>query len=328
MDSINTSECSTVACSRSDVINGSGVEKMTNFGTEVFCPSLATFVICVMGLPGNIVVIGVYFHSMATSTRVYMFGLAVADLLSCVCGIILTSAPINYITVQVVIFISDISISVSCLLLAFVSVERLFAVIRPHKFSTNARRAKKALMVIIIATVAVKTPLTLAFLLNYKLWHGIAALVFIFTCILIMTVCYFLMAITLLRKARAARVTVGIQDNLPERGPSTLTNRTAEATSGSPNATAVPYSNNATVTQVNVYKDVGLLFTITFVFVVCWIPTWLSYFKVTLSRDITHIFMLNSLLNPFIYSIVSAMFRNDVRLFYHKSRAKLSACYH
>ena len=328
MDSMNTSECSNVACSRSDVFNGSGVEKMMNVGTEVFLPSLATFVICVMGLPGNIVVIAVYFHSMATSTRVYMFGLAIADLLSCVCGIILTSAPINYITVQVVIFISDISISVSCLLLAFVSVERLFAVIRPHKFSINARRAKKALMVIIIGTVAVKTPLTLAFLLNYKLWHRIAAFTGIFTCVLIMTVCYFLMAVTLLRKARAARVTVCIQDNLPERGPSTLTNRTAAANSGPPNATAVPYSNNATVKQVNVYKDVGLLFTITFVFVVCWIPKWLSYFKVTLSRDITHIFMLNSLLNPFIYSIVSAMFRNDVRLFYHKSRAKLSNCYH
>ena len=167
----------------------------------------------------------------------------------------------------------------------------------------------------------------MTFLLNYKLWHRIAALVFIFTLILIMTVSYFLMAITLFGKARAARVTVRIQDNLPERGPSTLTSRTAEATSGTPNATAVPYSNNATVRQVNVYKDVGLLFTITFVFVVCWIPKWLSYFKVTLSRYITHIFMLNSLLNPFIYSIVSAMFRNDVRLFFHKSLARLSACY-
>jgi len=43
-------------------------------------------VICNLGLPGNLLVIAVYIVNMKTSTRVYMFALAIADLAVCVGG--------------------------------------------------------------------------------------------------------------------------------------------------------------------------------------------------------------------------------------------------
>ena len=47
-------------------------------------------VICSLGLPGNLLVIAVYILNMKTSTRVYMFALAIADLVVCVCGAVIS----------------------------------------------------------------------------------------------------------------------------------------------------------------------------------------------------------------------------------------------
>ena len=319
----NTSQWAHAVCFNHNISNSSDDET----ARDVFLRSLPTFVISVMGLPANLLVIVVYVHNMTTSTRVYMFALAVADFVSCSCGIILTRAPINFILVQMVIFVSDVSIAVSCVLLAFISLERLIAVSRPHKFSLNASRAKKALMVIFLTTIAVKTPLTLAYLFHYRLFHVIVAFCVIFTSIIIMTVSYLLMAVVLLRKARASRVRIGVHVDLPLRQPEASTSRTADATTSGPAKSTAAYSAQSTSKQVKAYKDVGLLFTITTVFVLCWIPKWLTYFKMAISKDVTHIFILNSLVNPFIYSIVSAMFRRDVCQLYSKIVARLTYCY-
>ena len=313
----------TSACFNHSISNSSDDDP----ARDVFLPSLPTFLISVMGLPGNLLVIVVYVDNMTTSTRVYMFALAVADFVSCCSGIILTRAPINFILVQIVIFVSDISIAVSCVLLAFMSVERLIAVSRPHKFSLNASRAKKALMVILLTTIAVKTPLTLAYIFRYRLFHIIVSFCVIFTSVSIMTVSYLLMAVVLLRKARASRVKIGVHVDPPLREPEASTSRTADATTSGQAKSTAAYSVPSATKQVKAYKDVGLLFTITTVFVLCWIPKWLTYFRVTLSKDVTHIFMLNSLVNPFIYSIVSAMFRRNVRQLYSKIVARLTYCY-
>ena len=39
---------------------------------------------------------------------------------------------------------------------------------------------------------------------------------------------------------------------------------------------------------------------------------------------LNRLYLINSFVNPFIYSVVSRMFRNDVRMFYRKIRSRLT----
>ncbi|KAI0207359.1 hypothetical protein LSAT2_007987 [Lamellibrachia satsuma] len=84
---------------------------------------------------------------------------------------------------------------------------------------------------------------------------------------------------------------------------------------------------NKTVTkQTKTSANVALLFIITIIFVFCWLPALLDNLEVPIPEGIQRLFIVNSVVNPFIYSIVSDKFRDDVRQFYDQARVKLSAC--
>ena len=100
--------------------------------------NIATIHLCVLGLPGNMLVVTVYVREMTTSTRVYMFALAVADLVVCVCPCIFLSTYVTDIVAKLLFFyILSTAITFSMFLLVFVSIERLVAVKRPHTFSMD-----------------------------------------------------------------------------------------------------------------------------------------------------------------------------------------------
>ena len=60
---------------------------MNNVTQPVDVHSVTVCVLCRPGLPANLLVIAVYIVKMTTSTRVYMFSLAVADSTVCICGL-------------------------------------------------------------------------------------------------------------------------------------------------------------------------------------------------------------------------------------------------
>ena len=66
----------------------------------------------------------------------------------------------------------------------------------------------------------------------------------------------------------------------------------------------------------------------TVVFIACWLPFLLHSMGVPIVLHLDRLFVVNSVINPFIYSVASAMFREDVRQFSRQTRDKLSACYH
>ena len=289
---------------------------------KVFIPSLPIFLVTVLGLPGNLFVIAVYIRNMTTSTKVYMFGLAIADTAVCICGIILTSARIDHTMLLVVLYFVDLSIIISIYLLAFVSIERLVAVWRPHSFSLSARRALVALTIIGVAAATSAGVLTFARLRHYSYLARVFPMLVTLLSVLVMIVCYMLVAIKLLKNLRAAHKNVGVlsgpQSLAP--GPSTASHSGAGKSDGTVGVNKVPAK------QAKTYKGVSLLFTITVIFIACWMPQWLAYVGISVSAGVRRIFLLNSAVNPFIYSAASAMFRNDVRQFYHKTRSTLAAC--
>ena len=303
----------------------------------VVIPSVAIFIICLLGLPGNLFVLTVYLRKMTSSTRVYMFALAIADSAVCVCGIVLTRVLIDFITVQVITCTIDVAISFSVYLLVFVSIERLLAVRRPHTFSMSALRAKKALSVIAMTAVVVSLVMAVARLTGQSLLKKTFPMTIIFLCVLIMIVCYSLMAAKMLNNARKAanRVAVQPEANPDEPGPSqppktvnVISVGTSTGTNSGVTMTAPPSRvTKTTAKQAKYYKGVLVIFTVTVVFIACWMPQWLYYVGVPISAGLRRVFMLNSAINPFIYSVMSSMFRDDVREFYRSTRSKLSSCY-
>lgn len=201
----------------------------------------------VLGLPGNLFVIAVYIRNITTSTKVYMFGLAIADTAVCICGTVLTSARIDHTMLLVVLYFVDLSIIISIYLLAFVSIERLVAVWRPHSFSLSSRRALVALAIIGVAAATSAGVLTFARLRHYSYLARIFPMLVTLLSVLVMIVCYMLVAIKLLRNLRAAHKNVGVLS-----GPQSLAPGPSHSGAGKSDGTVVV--NKVPSKQAKTYK--------------------------------------------------------------------------
>ena len=320
--------------------------------------------LCLLGLPGNLLVVAVYMRNMTSSLKIYMFALALADSAICVCVVIFVQM-LKSIVFDYAMYAFNVAVFFSMFLLVFVAIERLTAILRPHSFNLNPRRAWKALLMIAAATVGfvislfvMKELQQLRILSGIKVGVGIAG-------VLTITICYTLIAVALLARARTARKRVSTSN--PTASPKLRFSRFQKvipitsveniqsgqnpqaSTSRDTSDTSRPYQRNellhcpgtATVTSASLVptkkskpaqstacKNVSLLFVITVVFIACWLPFWLHTMGVPIVRHSDRLFVVNSVVNPFIYGVASAMFREDVRQFYRQTRVKLSACYH
>ena len=324
-DSTNMSTSLQRVLNSSDEVNAINYVSITMFGS---------FIMCVLGIPGNLLVIAVYVRKITTSTRVYMFALAVSDLTVCISGIVLTTVKFDNISQVITLYCAHTSIMFSVFLLAFVSIERLLAVRRPHTFSLSSLRAKRALVVIAVAAAVCILVLTVARIKQYTRLRQVSLAVIIVANVVVMVSCYTLMAVTMLMKVRTARRNVGVASRTPVPGPSTVPAvatvvsklaATPDVTSSKNNSVSVIKKTSAN--QATTYRFVTELFIITVVFVICWTPLWLSDVGFTVPRELKPMYILNSVVNPFIYSGMSGMFREDVRLFYRKVSSWLSTCH-
>ena len=345
-----------------DSVEGNHAKKITDHTVAFF--------ICLLGLPGNLLIMAVYVRKMSTSTRLYMFSLAVADTAVCLCGVVLTTSVPGVVTTQIIIYVFDMSTSFSVFLLVFVSIERLLAVRRPHSFTIKPQRAKTALKVIAVTAALFTTAMTALSLLQHHKFMRVFELCTMCVCVVTMTTCYSLTAATLANKVRTHRNRVAalsrnrsIDRRELNRNSALITTvhgvlceRDEEATCShfktnvirpSPDtvypADAAPVNvsttgpqptpaqschttvyngttsahstttNNAVATQT---KNITLLFIVTVVFIASWMPKWMATMGVPIPKDVTRSFIINSFVNPFIYSVASAMFREDVRELY------------
>ncbi|KAI0236737.1 hypothetical protein LSAT2_012722 [Lamellibrachia satsuma] len=401
MESGNTSTVTTDTSFLQNVLNAT-CHSGKSPGTEDF--AIVDFLLCVLGLPGNLLVIAVYARKMTTSTRVYMFALAVADSAVCVCGIVLTATQKGLMKREAILYVINLSILISSFLLVFVSIERLMAVRRPHSFNVNAQRAKKALIIIAVTAVVGTSVNTVARLCKYDQFRGLYNLIVPLLCISTMTTCYILMAVTLLIKTRASRKQIAVlqgtsehnpcpsepgssriftktQSRQPNAGSSNMTTKInqirsvenavcvidLESSSVTMKAKAVDdfarpiglgpsnvftkvdetsvmqrsrmticragtpaplaTTNKTVAKQTKTSANVALLFIVTIVFVFCWLPPSLDSMVAPIPDGMQRLFVVNSVVNPLIYGVASAIFREDVRQLYRKTCVKLSACY-
>ena len=302
MASLNISGWSNDNDSKS--MNDSAQVATDNATKYAFAPQYMSIGLVALALPGNLFVSVVYVRDMTTSTKVYLFALAVADLTACVGQIVLRACPLDYAETIVVFFLNAIAIDFSLHLLAFVSIERLLAVYWPHLFNLSATRAKIALSTIAVITFFGATFMTVSQMLSHKQLYKMFAMHMILLSVIVMMVCYTLIAGKLLFDANASRKKVAAQNSRhtqhPVAGPSTDAATTVGTT---------------TAKTTRAFKSVPLLFIVTVVFIACWMPVCLAYIGVPIPDEMRSLFVINFVANPFIYSAASPMFRKDARQF-------------
>ena len=305
--------------------------------TRVLFPSTAGFLMCLLGIPGNMLVMAVYFQNMTTSTRVYLFALAVADSIACFAGIVLTKVATSVLMATLLLTSSRLSVFFSVFLLVYLSTDRLSAVLRPHTFTLRASRGKMALGVIAMVAAVCTTVVHVAYFLHFGHFARVFILCISLSGIFIMVICYVAMATAMItnikssvhpnvelhpkiKSSSSGNPTDSVSIVIPKENKNTLEHRT----------TVFPPGKSKTFSkrEKHVYKDMMLLFTITFMFAACWIPLWLSFAIAHFPIKLRGSLIFNSAVNPIIYGVVSKMFRDDVRQFCRKTRSKLTTCSH
>ena len=277
-----------------------------------------------------------------------MFSLAVADTAVCVGAIILSTGLARYGTTRfITLLVLDISINFSMFLLTCVSIERLMAVTRPHTFNMEAQRAKKVLLFLNLPAVACTVINVLVQIPKNRLYKIIFQSTVIGGEVLIMTGCYVVVAIKLFGRRRTSKYQLEVRrrDCTSESSVATVsTNVTEMSVNETDSSNEAPGSrdtsfelDSSSASQTHhvksekdkrddskIYKNVTLLFIITVIFIVTWLPQWLKNYGVPVPELARRMFVINSVVNPFIYGVVSAMFREDVRAFYRQTRKKMS----
>ena len=326
MDSFNNTTWSTNSTFVQSVFNDTpDLTKNDVFHKEQH--SVVLLSVFVLGLPGNILVIATYMGMMTTSTRVYMFALAWADAAICISAIVLTLASTHFVAAVMFLTIVITAITFSILLLVFVSIERLIAVRRPITFSMDPKRAKIVMIVFLLCATLFIIVDTLSKYMNYLKFDAILKATLLTGGALVMVTCYTLIGVTLFRKVMSSRnqiADISLEPSNQKSNPSKSNVNLTTVNSSEVQSTSARTVTKIMAKQTKNLKSIFLLFTVTVVFVACWLPLCLYEMGVRMSKDVVRIYVINSVVNPFIYGVASEMFREDVRQFYR--RIKLSAC--
>ena len=327
MDSLNNSSWINETGSLLNFLNESAQQTKGVSTRTVYVQSVYFFVVVLLGLPGNLLVIAVYIRRTTTSTKVYLLALAVSDTSTCLCGIILTRVIISRTMLYVILCLIEVSITFSLYLLAFVSIERLLAVWRPHSFKLGATRAKIALSIIAVLSGAVGAVMTIARIRHHALLSRLFPMFVTLVAVVVMIICYSMVAAKLLMKARAARMNVGIQSAAQSSAPGPFTVSHSNVSNARNTGKVDTAHTTISAKDAKTYKGVMLLFIVTVVCTACWMPQWLAYVGLNVSTKLRRVFVLNSAVNPFIYGLTSSVFRNDVRQFYRKTVSVLTVSF-
>ena len=263
--------------------------------------NIAILLLCVLGTPGNVFVIVVYRRALTTSLRLYMFSLAVSDMAICVSYTFVSTVSVSQITVLVIVSLLNMSMMFSTILLTFLSVERCVAVSHPHKFTLRFDRTKTVLVCFAGVSLVYTMIGSAALAQGLRQVYVIMSTGLITVCFCIMVTSYSVMAAILLKRIKLARVQV-----------STVTSD--QPTPEVHELSAEPSTVHKTKAKV-AQKVTVIVFIVTTVFILCWLPFFLKIYGLPVSDEMKRMFVVNSVVNPFIYTFISPAFRRDVRQF-------------
>ena len=268
----------------------------------------------------------VYFRRMKTSTSAYMFALGIADTSICLNCILVITMHVGEIKQLIVIYVFNTSVMFSTCLLAFLATERCMAVARPRKFSLSTRKAKMVLVIFGATAMCCAAIASATRYFGFNRTYVILITSLANVCLLVLITSYSVVAVILLKRMKAARRQVDVvamtrssADAVAATELNVLSTRIRTFNNG------VAPSTAKVMNSVNAQRSTLVLFVVIAVFVLCWLPFFLRQYGLVVYIELKRLFTINSVVNPFIYSFLSPMFRNDVRQFYREARARLTS---
>ena len=315
---------------------------------------LSTFAIT--GVVGNTIILLVYHKRKEKLVANYFIqALALIDLVACALVIPWTivldmSGVFNDPMCKMAELIRHLTISASTLTMVGVAVERYIAICRPTKTFTP-RHGKNALLGIFVASFLASLPASTFFEVDFKLSNGVtiylncqyspamigtvwnylynAVLVIIFFGgIVTMTVLYSKIFKVVVERTQRKNARVGIA---PIEAPHPSQKASTAFPSNSVNeddVSAIDMScerrrikdsttkTPKTPSRSAQYKTAVMLFAVTIIYFVSWLPFWLTVFNLfsTECRPlIRYFFFINNASNVLVYSIVNKTLRDDMK---------------
>ena len=331
-----------------------GPNKSGSVYGESIVLNLITLALLVVGIFANVLVVTVQASRLTTSTRVYTFSLASADAVVCI-GSVGVAISMRWIVIQrFFTYVISLAVIFSLFLLAFVATERCVAVLRPHTFKLNIRRAIIAVTLVMIGSTICAAVIIVAKVLPLDMvLLSIRIAILTSTCAII-TCSYFMVAVTLCKrtrhKANIRRPTMGertcrcstrVAAEIQLSTVSSQLNRSSCVNEliKSPHCVSLVSTGYLSASRDNELvkskriarsKTPGtllLVFVITAVYFICWLPILLHSSGVPMSALFNRLVILHPVLNPLVYAFLSPMFRDDVRQSFRQTSIKLSRCW-
>ena len=302
---------------------------------------LCMFVIVIAGVPGNGLVVAVYARKLTSSVRMYMFTLALTDVIICFSYAATTAMGASRMKDPIYLIIwalFNYSVEFSLLVLTVTAVERYWSIARPHSFTFSPRRGKVALVTTAALALATLVAIKVFTAFHLKKTAKFHMMIHLGLCTLIILVMYTLLGRKLLLRLRrrktqlkpltASVATTRTTDGVPPTG---VTMLSISQTPSSHQLTAGPSSSSrvsprattntaAANKQTQEAKAALMLFVVTAVFLACWVPVWIELVGVKLPRDVLRVYVIQSVVNPAIYGCMSKAFRDDICQFFAHCR--------
>jgi len=318
-----------ISNSEGNVSNILGTSNQGMFHAVTTAYQQIMLLLCILGLPGNLFVVVIYIRKMTTSMRAYMFALGVVDTVICVCFLVMLIVYTDKLGKLILVFVLNTAVIFSTCLLAFLATERCLAIAKPHKFTLSTGRAKTALVVNAAFSVCYSAMLTVTLVFRLMPTYLILTTGLANACFIIVIASYGAMAVILLKRMRSARRQIGavaMTSTSTEVVAITSMSTTASMSAAIPKTTAGPVAAAKPSKAAQAQRGTLVLFVVTAVFILCWLPFFLKNYGLPITDQFKRVFVINSIVNPFIYSFLSPMFRSDVRSFFYETRKKLCSC--
>ena len=310
-------------------------------------------VVLAVGIFANVFVISVQASRLTTSTRVYTFSLACVDAVVYIGSAGAVTVRPWFFLHQSFVYVVTIAITFSIFLLAFVATERCVAVLRPHTFNVSTRRAKIAVMLLVIGSTICAAALVAARTLHLDTMLLCLRIAILTSTSSVVTGSYFLVAVTLWKRSRGKAKIMTMSERTSHGGGRVapdmqLSILRAQSRASSCVRELVTSSRCVTLVSNGSHRASGLnehgkikviaktktpgtlllVFIVTAVYYICWLPFWLHASGVPMNiHVIRRLCILHPVLNPLVYSFLSSMFRDDVRQSFRQIRLKLSRCW-
>ena len=315
----------------------SGIEQTYKMDTL----ALFLFGVVIVGIPGNVLVVVVYARKLTTSVRMYMLALALTDVLICVSYATTTymgPASRDGPVYRTMWLLFNFGVVFSLLVLTVTAVERYWCIARPHSFTFSPRRGKVALLMTVAVAVAVATVIVIRVfeMFDLKKTENYYMMLHLGLCTFVILVMYTFLAKELIGRFRRKQVKLnpdttgmaveeGVKTQLATSSlsgePPISLRATLDVTSVSRHQVSPNTKKIASVDrQTKEVKAALMLCVVTAVFLACWMPVWLKMFHVDVPRDLVRVYVIQSVINPVIYSCMSSAFREDVKQFLSNCR--------